>query len=80
MPTLRDLLEPAANRPARWYRGSDILDTVRVGYRTDGFGSAPGDLFLYDTSVPGNGKGGHEYGTDLPPADKDAIVEYMKTL
>jgi hypothetical protein len=83
VPTLRDLLEPAANRPARWYRGSDILDTVRVGYRADGYGSAPGDLFLYDTHVPGNGNGGHEgraYGTDLPPSDKDAIVEYMKTL
>ena len=83
VPTLRDLLEPAANRPARWYRGSDILDIARVGYRSDGYGSAPGDLFLYDTRVPGNGNGGHEgrvYGTDLPSADKDAIVEYMKTL
>ena len=30
-----------------------------------------------------NGNKGHEgraYGTELPPADKDAIVEYMKTL
>ena len=83
VPTLRDLLEPAAARPKKWYRGSDILDTGRVGYRSDGFGSAREDLFLYDTSVPGNGNGGHEgksYGTELPAADKDAIVEYMKTL
>jgi len=90
VPTLRDLLEPAESllepakaRPKKWYRGSDILDTGRVGYRSDGFGSAREDLFLYDTSVPGNGNGGHEgksYGTELPAADKDAIVEYMKTL
>jgi mono/diheme cytochrome c family protein len=83
VPTLRDLLEPAANRPNKWYRGSDIFDSAKVGYRTDGYGSAPGELFQYDTSVPGNSNSGHEgksYGTKLPPADKDALVEYMKTL
>ena len=40
-------------------------------------------LFLYDTRVPGNSNGGHDgkaYGTQLPAADKDALVEYMKTL
>src|SRR5580700_310674 len=83
VPTLRDLLEPGGNRPAKWYRGSDILDTARVGYRSDGYGSAPENLFLYDTSALGNSNSGHEgrvYGTELPSADKDAIVEYMKTL
>jgi hypothetical protein len=30
-------------------------------------------------SVPGNGNMGHEYGISLPAADKDAIVEYLKT-
>ena len=89
VPTLRDLLKPstciAGNecRPAQWYRGSDILDTRNVGYRSDGYGYNLKDLFLYDTTVPGNGNKGHEgkaYGTDLPAADKDAIVEYMKTL
>jgi mono/diheme cytochrome c family protein len=83
VPTLRDLLEPAVKRPAKWYRGSDILDTAKVGYQSDGYGYDPKDLFLYDTSVPGNSNSGHEgkiYGTELPPGDKDAIVEYMKTL
>ena len=83
MPTLRDLLEPVSGRPAKWYRGSDLLDVDKVGYRSDGYGSAPADLFVYDTSVPGNSNRGHEgkdFGTELPAADKDAIVEYMKTL
>jgi hypothetical protein len=83
VPTLRDLLEPVRSRPAKWYRGSDILDTGNVGYRSDGYGSAAEDLFVYDTSVPGNSNSGHEgkiYGTELSPADKDALVEYMKTL
>ncbi|HTZ01210.1 MAG TPA: cytochrome c [Xanthobacteraceae bacterium] len=83
VPTLRDLLEPSGSRPAKWYRGSDLFDTDKVGYRSDGYGSAPEELFLYDTSLPGNSNRGHEgerYGTALPPPDKDAIVEYMKTL
>jgi hypothetical protein len=83
VPTLHDLLEPASKRPPTWYRGSDILDKSKVGYRSDGYGLAPEDLFFFDTSVPGNSNRGHEgkeYGTELPRADKDAIVEYMKTL
>ncbi len=82
VPTLRDLLEPSARRPAVWYRGSDELDLVKVGYRSDA--AAPGGhLFRYDTSRPGNANTGHEgrpYGTDLPASAKDALVEYMKTL
>jgi Cytochrome c553 len=83
VPNLRALLEPASARPGRWYRGSDLFDPVAVGYRSDGYGAAPETLFLYDTSIPGNGNNGHEgpaYGTTLPATDKDAIVEYMKTL
>lgn len=82
VPTLRDLLEPAAKRPRIWQRGSDELDLVRVGYRSDQ--SAPGRYsFVYDTGKPGNSNSGHEgkrYGTELSDAEKDAIVEYMKTL
>ena len=36
--------------------------------------------FLYETTVPGNGNKGHLYGTDLSPEEKDALVEYAKTL
>lgn len=83
VPTLRDLLEPKENRPAVWYRGSDVFDFDKVGYRSDGAGTGAGALFEYDTTRPGNGNGGHEgaaYGTELEASDKDAIVEYMKTL
>src|SRR6185369_16987442 len=30
-------------------------------------------------SVCGNGNGGHVYGTQLDPKQKDALVEYLKT-
>jgi hypothetical protein len=29
--------------------------------------------------VPGNGNGGHVYGTTLSDADKAAMVEHLKT-
>ena len=80
VPTLRDLMNPSAERPGTWYRGSRILDLDNVGYRSD---ANAGGTFIYDTSVLGNSNAGHEgakYGTELPDAAKDAIVEYMKTL
>ena len=33
----------------------------------------------FDTRVPGNGNGGHVYGTQLTPDEKRALVEYMKS-
>ena len=63
-----------------FYRGYDVFDQregrlrlERAGRPTAAASSA------YDTSVPGNGNGGHVYGTTLPDADKRAIVEYLKT-
>ncbi len=76
VPTLRDLLEPAEMRPKVWWRGHLEIDPLRVGYRSD---EAEG-LFRYDTALPGNGNGGHSYGTELSAPEKDALVEYMKTL
>jgi hypothetical protein len=38
--------------------------------------------FLYNTDEPGNANTGHEgrvYGTELSPAEKNALVEYLKT-
>jgi hypothetical protein len=82
VPTLRDLLEPAAKRPAKFYRGDDVFDSVKVGFVSDAAQRDGRAFFLYDTSVPGNGNQGHEgkaYGTELSPADKAALVEYLKT-
>lgn len=79
VPTLRDLLEPPAARPQRFYRGNDVFDPVRVGFVSDVASAGSARYFAFDTSLPGNGNLGHTYGTTLPPADKDAIVEYLKT-
>ncbi len=78
MPTIRDLLEPPASRPKTYYRGNDIIDPVRLGfvYTMPAENGVP--YTVYDTSIRGNRNDGHLWGTQLPPADKDAIVEYMK--
>ena len=39
-----------------------------------------GNLFRFDTSRPGNGNGGHVYGTGLPEEQKLSLIEYLKTL
>ncbi|MCK6394578.1 cytochrome c [Zoogloea sp.] len=82
VPSLRDLLEPAARRPAVFWRGSDVYDPARVGFVSDQPQVDGKRLFRFDTTVPGNGNAGHEgqrYGTALPDADKAALVEYLKT-
>ncbi len=36
--------------------------------------------FPFDTSAPGNRNAGHEFGSELPEADKKSLLEYLKTL
>jgi hypothetical protein len=79
VPTLRDLLEPPEQRPAVFYRGYDVFDRAKVGFVSDVAGERGRQFFRYDTALPGNGNGGHVYGTGLADDDKHAIVEYLKT-
>jgi hypothetical protein len=65
-----------------FYRGDDVYDPANVGFVANVAEEGGKRYFEYDTRVPGNGNGGHEgryYGTELPAADKDALVEYLKT-
>jgi hypothetical protein len=36
--------------------------------------------FVFDTRVPGNHNGGHEFGTKLTPAEKEDLVAFLQTL
>lgn len=81
VPTLRDLLNPAAQRPASFHRGYDVYDPSGVGFVGHVAAENGRKYFRFDTTLPGNGNFGHEgrdYGTELPPADKDALIEYLK--
>jgi hypothetical protein len=79
VPTLRDLLDAPEARPKVFYRGYDVYDRVRVGFVSDVPRADGHDFSRYDTSLPGNGNGGHVYGTMLSDADKAALVEHLKT-
>ena len=83
VPTLRDLLEPAAQRPVQVLSRLRRLRSRRtsVSCRTS---PSEGErtFHLIDTRQPGNSNRGHDgpaYGTTLSAADKDALVEYLKT-
>ena len=84
VPTLRDLLSDPDKRPKKFCRGDDLYDWKNVGFVSvplPGNGAAIcGKHFVYDTSVAGNGNGGHLYGTRLGDSDKEALLEFLKTL
>jgi hypothetical protein len=79
VPTLRDMLKAADQRPKTFYRGYDVYDPVKVGFDTE---SEPARRkgWRFETTERGNGNQGHAYGTTLADADKNALVEYLKTL
>ncbi len=80
VPTLRNLLEKPEDRPKEFYRGYDVFDQEKVGFVSDVAQENGKQFFKFDTAVPGNDNGGHLYGTELSPEEKDALVEYMKQL
>lgn len=74
VPSLDDLLLPAARRPKTFSLGARDYDPDRIGYA----GRDGGNTFRFDTATDGNHNSGHEYGTGLPPEDRKALLEYLK--
>ena len=79
VPTLRDLLNPAAQRPQLFWRGYDVYDQDNVGFISQG-GEAERVGTPYDTTLRSNGNNGHEFGTALAEEQKQALLEYLKGL
>jgi len=79
VPNLRELLEPASKRTPVFYRGYDLYDWVNVGFVTTGPGAQRAGT-LFKVADRGNGNQGHEYGAGLSSSEKDALIEYLKTL
>ncbi len=71
--TLKDLLKAPEDRPTSFLIGS-------TDYDVDGAGYVDAGSFLLDTSIRGNGKEGHSYGTLLSAGDKSDLLEYMKSM
>ena len=84
VPTMRDLLNRPEDRPKQFCRGDEVYLWKQLGYRwepvvVNSRATCP-DSYLYDTRTPGNSNSGHLWGTDLSDADKDALMEFLKTL
>jgi len=73
---LADLLTPPSQRKSSFYVGSRDFDPVNVGFE----GKEDSDTSLLDTSLQGNSNAGHDYGVYLTAQEKDALIEFMKTL
>jgi mono/diheme cytochrome c family protein len=78
VPTLRALLFPE-ERPATFYRAYDVYDWQKVGFVSEG-AEAEKNGVLFDASVRGNSNAGHTYGRELPAAEREALIEFLKTL
>lgn len=79
VPNLRALLAAPSERPLSFYRGYDVIDRLNVGFSTSG-PEAEKNGFLFDTRLLGNRNTGHSYGTGLLDDEKEALLEYLKTL
>jgi hypothetical protein len=80
VPTLAELLKPAAERVKQFKIGSQY-DAVNVGLAVE---QTQFDHTMTTTDCSdlnsGNSRCGHEYGTDLSSQEKKALLEYLKTL
>ena len=80
VPTLDDLLKPAAERPADFAVGPEY-DPETVGLAR----VQPRSAYVLRTTDcsarnSGDSRCGHEFGTPLNPADKRALLECLKRL
>jgi hypothetical protein len=81
IPNLRTLLTPPENRsPSIIYRGSDLYDVVNVGFVSDQPEIGGRKLTPFDPTKAGNHNDGHDYGVRLSEPEKEALIEYLKTL
>jgi len=80
VPTLAALLQAPEQRPKAFVRGLDVLDPGG-GFVAPGCAPAepPASGYCFDTTLPGNGSGGHAYGVDLPEAEKADLLAYLLT-
>ncbi|HET9825815.1 MAG TPA: hypothetical protein VFP87_10805, partial [Chitinophagaceae bacterium] len=87
VPTIEAVLNSKL-RPKYWtrdfVRGTSPGDSTKYDYKNLGWQfqtlSAPGNKYVYNTSLPGYGNYGHTFGDNLTEAERKAVIEYLKTL
>lgn len=81
IPNLDELLKAPKDRAPVFCVGAAEFDPGIVGYPVPRDAAAScGTQFKFDTSLPGNRNIGHDYGTRLSGDDKQALIEFLKSL
>jgi mono/diheme cytochrome c family protein len=76
---LWELLTPPGQRRTSFPVGSRLYDPRNVGFATDPSPAGEGQFVADPTNTNGNGNAGHAWGTTLTPAQRWALIEYLKT-
>lgn len=75
--SLRELLLPSEQRSTSFRFCIDTeYDPAAVGLADE----TRGKCFFFDTRIAGNSARGHDYGVGLSDDDREALLEYLKTL
>jgi hypothetical protein len=76
-----------SRRPVVWQRTEDGYDESRVGLEITTFDEVPSSATgaaqkreYFDTRLPGKSARGHAFPEDLTEDEKEAVLEYLKTL
>lgn len=80
--SLAELLKPAKERATRFKVGPayDIVNVGLAAEQTKFDYTQPTDNCVDPRAPTGDGHCGHEFGVSLPPEEKKALLEYLKTL
>lgn len=86
VPTLWHVLHPD-KRPTVWKRSEDGYDRTRTGLEITTFAKMPASVRTaaerrryFDTTRPGKSAAGHRFPDRLSEQEKQAVLEYLKTL
>ena len=86
VPTLWHVLHPE-KRPAVWKRTENGYDRKKIGLEVKTLESLPETVKrnderrrYFDTSIKGKNAGGHLFPDELSEDEKQAVLEYLKTL
>ncbi len=85
VPTIRAVLD-SSSRPSVWRHATtssasrDSYDTDNLGWRFLESETMVSDQWRYDTNKPGHSNQGHLFGDALTEEQRDAVLEYLKTL
>jgi mono/diheme cytochrome c family protein len=80
VPTIEAVLNSRL-RPKYWSRDFDKpeYDYEHLGWKYETWGKPDGKI-VYNTTLPGYGNYGHEFGDKLTNNERKAVIEYLKTL